>query len=124
MTTQLSLSAFQTQTFCQISVQIVEISSQSVVFIITNKISVVYFVLNSCIFVSIEVISSVFNIPTLSINDESIFHKVAISNEKTLVNVSDKSTNNSIFIIFFILLLYLWIFIVKLFSFLEQKKFN
>jgi hypothetical protein len=118
------LSAFQTQTFCQISVQIVEISSQSVVFIITNKISVVYFVLNSCIFVSIEVISSVFNIPTLSINDESIFHKVAISNEKTLVNVSDKSTNNSIFIIFFILLLYLWIFIVKLFSFLEQKKFN
>jgi hypothetical protein len=47
MTTQLSLSAFQTQIFCQISVQTEEISSQSVEGIITSNISVVYFVLNS-----------------------------------------------------------------------------
>jgi hypothetical protein len=79
ITTQLSLSAFQTQIFCQISVQTEDISSPFVEGIITNKISVVYFVLNSCIFASIEVFSSCFKTQTLSITEESIFHKVAIS---------------------------------------------
>jgi hypothetical protein len=46
-TTQLSLSAFHTHSFCQISVQTEEISSQFVEGIITNKISVVYLSFNA-----------------------------------------------------------------------------
>ena len=81
ITTQLSLSAFQTQIFCQISTQMVEISSPSVVGIITNNISVVYFVLSSWIFVSKLCFSSCFKTQTLSITVESIVQRVAISKE-------------------------------------------
>jgi hypothetical protein len=45
--TQLSLSDFQTQTFCHISVQSAEISAQSVLGIIITNISAVYLSLKS-----------------------------------------------------------------------------
>lgn len=82
ITTQLSVSALPTQTFCPISVATLPISSPDVVEIIMVSISVVYLFLSSLIFVSISLISWFDRVDVVSITEELIVHKLVISKAK------------------------------------------
>lgn len=107
MTTPLSISDFQTHTFCHISVPKEVISWPFVVEIITKNISAVYLFRISSILVSMSFFSSEERIFTWSITEESIGPKVFISNQNVFQkNIKKKATIhnfNSFFILF-----YLW----------------
>jgi len=103
-TNQLSLSFFQTQISCQISVDTDDMSSPSVVGIITNNISAVYLSLISWIFDSMFCFSVSFKTHTLSTIYEFIFHKDDISKDLAWKKQEKSTKKNSIFIIIFFIL--------------------